>query len=57
LYLALENVRKSVQKALPKEERIYFKHSKRLLLSHMAKRSNGRKAALERMLLVSRDLR
>ncbi|MGI5898828.1 MAG: hypothetical protein ACOX8S_02770 [Christensenellales bacterium] len=57
MYLALENVRKSVQKALPKEERIYFKHSKRLLLSHMAKRSNGRKAALERMLLVSRDLR
>ena len=54
---ALENVRKRVQKALPKEERIYFKRSRRLLLAHMSKLSNESKAALERMLLVSRDLR
>ena len=54
---ALENVRKRVQKALPKEERIYFKRSKKLLLAHMSKLSDENKAALERMLLVSRELR
>ena len=54
---ALENVRKRVQKTLPKEERIYFKHSRKLLLAHMARLSDENKAALERMLLVSRDLR
>jgi transposase len=54
---ALENVRIRVQKALPKQERIYFKHSKRLLLSSMSKLSPENKAAVERMLLVSRDLR
>lgn len=54
---ALENVRKRVQKALPKEERIYFKRSRRLLLSHMDKLTAENKAAVERMLLVSRDLR
>lgn len=54
---ALENVRKRVQKGLPKEERVYFKRSRRLLLSHIAKLSDENKAAVERMLLVSRDLR
>ena len=54
---ALENVRKRVQKTLPKEERIYFKHSRKLLLAHMSRLSDESKAALERMLLVSRDLR
>ena len=54
---ALENVRKRVQKGLPKEERVYFKRSRRLLLSHMAKLSDENKAAVERMLPVSRDLR
>jgi transposase len=54
---ALENVRKRVQKALPKEERIYFKRSRWLLLSHMNKLTAESKAAVERMLLVSRDLR
>lgn len=54
---ALENVRKRVQKALPAEERKYFKRSRRLLLSRMAKLSDFNKAAVERMLLVSPDLR
>ena len=54
---ALENVRKRVQKALSKEERIYFKRSRKLLLSAMNKLSVQNKAAVERMLLVSRDLR
>lgn len=54
---ALENVRKRVQKALPKQERIYFKRSRKLLLSHMDKLSSQNKTAVERMLLVSPDLR
>ena len=54
---ALENVRKRVQKKLPQEQRIYFKRSRKLLLSHMGKLSAQNKAAVERMLLVSRDLR
>ncbi|MEG1393360.1 MAG: transposase [Christensenellaceae bacterium] len=54
---ALENVRKRVQKALPTQERKYFKRSRRLLLTHMNKLSDCNKAAVERMLLVSRDLR
>lgn len=54
---AFENVRKRVQKALPSEERKYFKRSRRLLLSRMDKLSDFNKAAVERMLLVSRDLR
>lgn len=54
---ALENVRIRVQKALPRQERIYFKRSKKLLLSPMSRLSPDKKAAVERMLLVSRDLR
>ena len=54
---ALENVRKGIQKALPKDERIYFKHSRKFLLTHMSRLPDESKAALERMLLVSRDLR
>ena len=54
---ALENVRKRVQKALPDSERKYFKRSRKLLLSHMHKLNNENKQAVERMLLVSRDLR
>jgi transposase len=54
---ALENVRKRVQKALPAAERKYFKRSRRLLLSRMSKLSDTNKAAVERMLLVSPDLR
>lgn len=54
---ALENVRKRVQKQLPKEQRIYFKRSRKLLLAPMGRLSAENKAAVERMLLVSRDLR
>lgn len=54
---ALENVRKRVQKRLPKSERIYFKRSRTLLLASMSKLSPESKAAVEQMLLVSRDLR
>ena len=54
---ALENVRKRVQKALSVEERQYFKRSRKLLLTRMSKLSDNNKAAVERMLLVSRDLR
>jgi len=54
---ALENVRKRVQSRLPKEQRIYFKRSKKLLIAHMDKLSAENKAAVERMLLVSPDLR
>ena len=54
---ALENVRKRVQKNLPASERKYFKRSRKLLLSHMKALSDENKQAVERMLLVSRDLR
>jgi len=54
---ALENVRKRVQKSLLPEQRKYFKRSRKLLLAHMTKLSAEGKAAVERMLLVSRDLR
>lgn len=54
---ALENVRKRVQSKLLKEQRVYFKRSRKLLLSHMGKLSTQSKAAVERMLLSSRDLR
>ncbi len=54
---AVENVRKRVQKKLLPEQRKYFKRSRKLLLAHMAKLSDDNKAAVERMLLFSRDLR
>ena len=54
---ALENVRKRVQKTLPADQRKYFKRSRRLLLAHMRNLSDENKAAVERMLLVSPDLR
>jgi transposase len=54
---ALENVRKRVQKKLPQQQRIHFKRSRKLLLSHMDMLSAHNKAAVERMLLVSHDLR
>ena len=54
---ALENVRKRVQSKLLKEQRVYFKRSRKLLLSRMGKLSTQSKAAVERMLLSSRDLR
>jgi len=54
---ALENVRKRVQLKLLPEQRKYFKRSRKLLLAHMRDLSAENKAALERMLLISRDLR
>jgi transposase len=54
---ALENVRKRVQMKLLPEQRKYFKRSRKLLLAHMHDLSAENKAAVERMLLLSRDLR
>ena len=54
---ALENVRKRVQVKLLPEQRKYFKRSRKLLLAHMRDLSAENKAAVERMLLISRDLR
>ena len=54
---ALENVRKRVQVKLLPEQRKYFKRSRKLLLAHMKNLSAGNKAAVERMLLMSCDLR
>ena len=54
---ALENVRKRVQMKLLPEQRKYFKRSRKLLLAHMNDLSAENKAAVERMLLFSRDLR
>ena len=54
---ALENVRKRAQMKLLPEQRKYFKRSRKLLLAHMHDLSAENKAAVERMLLLSRDLR
>ena len=54
---ALENVRKRVQMKLLPEQRKYFKRSRKLLLAHMRDISAENKAAVERMLIMSRDLR
>lgn len=54
---ALENVRKRVQKKLSPDQRKYFKRSRKLLLTHMDKLNDENKAAVERMLLLDRDLR
>lgn len=54
---ALENVRKRVQMKLLPEQRKYFKRSRKLLLAHMSDLSAENKAAVERMLLFSHDLR
>lgn len=54
---ALENVRKRVQKKLLPAQRKYFKRSRRLLLARMRNLSAENKAAVERMLLLDRDLR
>lgn len=54
---ALENVRKRVQMKLLPEQRKYFKRSRKLLIAHMQNLSAENIAAVERMLLFSRDLR
>jgi len=53
---ALENVRKRVQKNLPKEKRIYFKRSKWLLLSKKSNLKEDNLIALEVLLSQSKDL-
>jgi len=53
---ALENVRKRVQKNLPKEKRIYFKKSKWLLLSKKSNLKEDNLIALEVLLSQSKDL-
>lgn len=53
---AFENVRKRIQKKLPGYDRKYFKRSRRLLLSRMAKLSDKNKAAAEVMLSCSTEL-
>ena len=49
---ALENVRKRVQKELPKESRLYFKHSRLLLLKHKEKLKPGSKHRVAQMLEI-----
>ena len=53
---AMDNVRKSVQKQLPTDQRRYFKRSRRLLLKHRDELSNEDKAALDVMLRFSDKL-
>ena len=53
---AVEKVRKNFQKKLLPEQRKYFKRSRKLLLSHMEDLNDENKAAVERMLLMSREL-
>lgn len=53
---ALENVRKRVQKNLPKYKRIYFKKSRWLLLSKKDKLKEENLIALEVLLSQSKDL-
>ena len=53
---ALDNVRKRIQKKLSKEYRIYFKHSKHLLLTPFSKLKPEEKQQLLVMLDISADL-
>lgn len=54
---AMENVRKNFQKNLHPAQRKYFKRSRKLLLMHMEDLTDENMAAVERMLLMSRELR
>ena len=56
LYWAFERVRKDVQKHMTKERRIYFKHSRKLLLKPFAELSDDDKQAVNIMLYYSSDL-
>ena len=53
---AMDDVRKSVQKQLPADQRRYFKRSRRLLLAHRDKLTDVDKAALDVMLRFSERL-
>lgn len=50
---AMENVRRSFQKTLPKAQRKYFKRSRRLLLAHRNRLSEEDRAAVDVMLRFS----
>ena len=52
----LERVRKRIQKSFSKQYRIYFKHSRKLLLAHYDKLNNEQKQQVNVMLSVSADL-
>ena len=51
--LAMDDVRKSVQKQLPSDQRRYFKRSRRLLLKHRDELSKEDRAAVDVMLRFS----
>lgn len=53
---ALENVRKRIQKQFGKEKRIYFKHSRKLLLKRFDKLNDEQKRQVLVMLDISADL-
>lgn len=53
---ALENVRKRIQKQLGKEKRIYFKHSRKLLLKRFDELSDEHKKQVLVMIDLSPDL-
>ena len=50
---AMENIRRSFQKALPKAQRKYFKRARRLLLAHRDRLSEEERAAVDVMLRFS----
>lgn len=54
---AFENVRKREQKKLSQTDRKYFKRSRKLLITRMARLNDESKQAVELMLVFSRDLR
>lgn len=53
---AFDNVRKRIQKQFSKDYRIYFKHSKRLLLKHEDELTDEQKIQVSVMLSTSADL-
>ena len=52
----MENVRRSFQASLPKEQRRYFKRSRRLLLAHRDRLSEEDRTAVDVMLRFSEKL-
>lgn len=53
---AFENVRKRIQKQFSRDYRIYFKHSRKLLLKHQEQLTDEQKIQVSVMLSVSADL-
>lgn len=53
---SVERVRKRIQKPFSKQYRIYFKHSRKLLLAHYDKLNDEQKQQVNIMLSVSADL-